>query len=164
MVGGGCRGLDLARELIAEGHAVRAVSRHPEARAAIEATGAECWIGDPDVVGTLRYALDNVTVLLWLLGSARGPAEKLAALHGSRLRMMLDKTADTTVRGVVYEAAGTVAPDLLAAGVEEVRHARRTNEIPYALLETGRDDRDAWLAAGRAAIDALLTADRSAAA
>jgi uncharacterized protein YbjT (DUF2867 family) len=164
MVGGGCRGLDLARALIAEGHAVRAVTRRPESRGAIQAAGAECWIGDPDVIGTLRYALDNVTVLLWLLGSARGPTEKVAALHGSRLRMMLDKTADTTVRGVVYEAAGAVGPDALAAGVEEVRHARRTNEIPYALLDVDRGDGDAWVAAARAAIDALLTADRSAAA
>jgi phage baseplate assembly protein W len=157
MVGGGCRGLELARDLVAEGHAVRAVTRRPEARAAIEAAGAECWIGDPDVVGTLRYALDNVTVLLWLLGTARGPDEQVAALHGSRLRMMLDKTADTTVRGVVYEAAGTVGAAVLAGGVEEVRHARRTNEIPYALLEADRGDRAEWLHAGRVAIDTLLT-------
>ena len=164
MVGGGCRGLDLARDLIAEGHAVRAVTRRPEARAAIEAAGAECWLGDPDVIGTLRYALDNVTILLWLLGAARGPADKVAALHGSRLRMMLDKTADTTVRGVVYEAAGTVGREVLETGVEEVRRARRTNEIPYALVEVDRTDVATWVAAARQAIDALLTADRSAAA
>ena len=164
VVGGGCRGLDLARALTAEGHAVRMVTRRPEARAAIEAAGAECFAGDPDVVGTLRYALDNVTILLWLLGTASGPADKVAALHGSRLRMMLEKTTDTTVRGVVYEAAGTVGPATLAAGVEEMRHARRTNEIPYALLEAGREDGAAWVAAARAAIDALLTARRSAAA
>ena len=161
VVGGGCRGLDLARELVAEGHAVRAVTRRPEARAAIEAAGAECWIGDPDVIGTLRYALDNVTVLLWLLGTATGPAENVAALHGSRLRMMLDKTADTTVRGVVYEAAGTVAPDVLAAGVEEVRRARRTHELPFALLRADRAEGAAWVAAARAAMDVLLTADRA---
>src|SRR3954451_8823062 len=164
MVGGGCRGLELTRDLVAEGHAVRAVTRRPEARAAIEAVGAECWIGEPDVIGTLPYALDNVTVLLWRLGTARGPAEGVAALHGSRLRMMLDKTADTTVRGVVYEAAGTVDAAILAGGVEEVRRARRTNEIPYAVLDADRADRSAWLGAARAAIDALLTADRSAAA
>ena len=160
MVGGGCRGLELARDLVAEGHAVRAVTRRPEARAAIEAAGAECWIGDPDVVGTLRYALDNVTVLLWMLGTARGPAERVAALHGSRLRMMLEKTTDTTVRGVFYEAAGTVDAAVLTAGVEEVRHAQRTNEIPYALLEADRADRAEWLRAARAAIDALLAARR----
>jgi uncharacterized protein YbjT (DUF2867 family) len=160
IVGGGCRGLELTRDLVAEGHAVRAVTRRPEARAAIEAAGAECWIGDPDVVGTLRYALDNVTLLLWLLGTARGPADKVAALHGSRLRMMLEKTTDTTVRGVVYEATGTVEPAVLAAGVEEVRHAGATNEIPFAVLRADPADRAAWLAGGRAAIDALLAARR----
>jgi hypothetical protein len=164
MVGGGCRGLDLARALTAEGHAVRAVTRRPDARAAIEAAGAECFVGDPDVIGTLRYALDNVTVLLWLLGTATGPADKVEALHGSRLKMMLEKTTDTTVRGVVYEAAGTVAPPVLASGVAEVRHARRTNEIPYALLTADPADRPAWLADARAAIDVLLTARRGAAA
>jgi 3-hydroxyisobutyrate dehydrogenase-like beta-hydroxyacid dehydrogenase len=164
MVGGGCRGLDLARSLASEGHAVRVVTRRPEACAAIEAAGAECFVADPDVVGTLRYALEGVTVLLWLLATATGPAEKVTALHGSRLRMMLSRTTDTTVRGVVYEAAGTVGAEVLAAGVEEMRHARRTNEIPYALLETGRADGAAWVAAARAAIDAVLTARRSAAA
>ena len=157
MVGGGCRGLELARDLVAEGHAVRAVTRRPEAREAIEAAGAECWIGDPDVIGTLRYALDNVTVLLWLLGTVEDPA-----LHGPRLEMMLERTTDTTVRGVVYEAAGTVDSAVLAAGVEEVRRAQRTNEIPYALLESDRADRAAWLHAARAAIDALLGARRGA--
>jgi hypothetical protein len=164
MVGGGCRGLDLARALAAEGHAVRAVTRRPDARAAIEAAGAECFIGDPDVIGTLRYALDNVTILLWLLGTAHGPDDKVAALHGSRLRMMLEKTTDTTVRGVVYEAAGTVDREQLATGAAEVRRAQRLNEIPYALVTADPADRVAWLADVRAAIDVLLTARRGAAA
>jgi hypothetical protein len=145
MVGGGCRGLELARDLVAEGHAVRAVTRRPEARAAIEAAGCECWIGDPDVVGTLRYALDNVTLLLWLLGTADGPPEQVTALHGPRLRMMLEKTTDTTVD-----------PEVLAAGADEVRHARRTNEIPYALVAADPADRAAWLGDARTAIDTLL--------
>jgi hypothetical protein len=118
MVGGGCRGLRLARELVAEGNAVRAVTRGEEGRAAIEAAGSECWIGDPDRIGTLRYALDNVTVLLWLLGTATGP--NVADLHGSRLRMMLEKVTDTTVRGVLYEAAGTVGAEVLRSGAAEV--------------------------------------------
>ncbi len=163
MVGGGCRGLELARALVAEGHAVRAVTRRPEARAAIEAAGAECFIGAPDVIGTLRYAADNVTILLWLLGTATGPADKVAALHGSRLRMMLEKTTDTTVRGVVYEAAGTVGSELLAAGAEEARRAQALNEIPYALVTADPADRAAWLADARGAIDMLLTARRRAA-
>lgn len=164
VVGGGCRGLELARGLVADGHAVRTVTRTEAGRAAIEAAGAECWIGDPDVIGTLRYALDNVTVLLWLLGTAAGDRERVAALHGSRLRMMLEKTTDTTVRGVVYEAAGPVGADVLAGGVEEMRLARRTNEIPFALLEADPADlagRDAWMAAAHEAIGSLLGARRS---
>ena len=70
LIGGGCRGLALTRELVADGHAVRAVTRTEAGRPAIEAAGAECWIGDPDVVGTLRYALESVTVLVWALGTA----------------------------------------------------------------------------------------------
>src|SRR5690242_5153211 len=143
MVGGGCRGLVLARTLVAEGHAVRAVTRSSARRAAIEAAGCECWIGDPDRIGSLRYALDNVTVLLWLLGTATGP--NVEALHGSRLRMMLEKVTDTTVRGVLYEAAGTVDETWLRAGVAEVGRARELNEIPGALLDADPADQAVWM-------------------
>jgi hypothetical protein len=159
MVGGGCRGLRLARELVADGHAVRAVTRREERRADIEAAGCECWIGDPDRIGTLRYALDNVTVLLWLLGTATGP--NVADLHGSRLRMMLDKVTDTTVRGVLYEAAGTVDVQALQRGVAEVARARDLNEIPGALLEVDPRDQEAWVGAARAGTERLLAVERA---
>jgi nucleoside-diphosphate-sugar epimerase len=158
MVGGGCRGLALARELVADGHAVRAVTRSEARRAEIEAAGCECWIGEPDRIGTLRYALDNVTVLLWLLGTATGP--NVADLHGSRLRMMLEKVTDTTVRGVVYEAAGTVDAAALRAGAAELARAGEVNEIPGALLQADPREERAWVAAARAAIDSLLTSAR----
>jgi hypothetical protein len=158
MVGGGCRGLALARALVADGHAVRVVTRSEARRGEIEAAGCECWIGDPDRIGTLRYALDNVTVLMWLLGTASGP--DVAALHGSRLRMMLEKTADTTVRGVVYEAAGAVGEQVLAAGAAELARAQSRNEIPGALLEADPRDPDRWVSAAREAIAHLLSVDR----
>lgn len=156
MVGGGCRGLDLTRDLAAEGHAVRVVTRAEGRRAEIEAAGGQPWIGDPDRIGTLRYALDNVTLLLWLLGTASGPDEKVAALHGSRLNMMLERTTDSTVRGVVYEAAGTLPPEVFDSGVAEMQHANLTNEIPYALLTADPTDREAWLVAAHTAIEGLL--------
>jgi uncharacterized protein YbjT (DUF2867 family) len=155
MVGGGCRGLRLARDLVADGHAVRAVTRSEERRAEIEAAGCECWIGDPDRIGTLRYALDNVTVLLWLLGTATGP--NVADLHGSRLRMMLEKVTDTTVRGVVYEAAGAVDAAALRAGAAELARARELNEIPGALLEADPGAPEQWVVAAREAIERLLS-------
>ena len=156
VVGGGCRGLALSSALTAAGHAVRVVTRDEGRRSDIEAAGGEVWIGTPDVVGTLRYALDNVTVLLWLLGTAAGDPEKVAALHGSRLRMMLEKTTDTTVRGVVYEAAGPLLAELYESGLAEMRRARETNEIPFAVIDADPRDGPAWLAAARGAVESLL--------
>ena len=160
LIGGGCRGLRLAENLVADGHAVRAVTRDERHRARIEAAGAECWIGDPDVVGTLRYALENVTILVWALGTASGPAEQVAALHGSRLAMMLERTVDTAVRGVVYEAAGCVEADVLDEGAAVVRRACAANEVPFALVEADPGDVGAWVAEVRGAIDALLAPRR----
>jgi uncharacterized protein YbjT (DUF2867 family) len=151
MLGGGCRGLTLARALVADGHAVRAVTRSEARREEIEAAGAQCVIGDPDVVGTLRYALDNVTVLLHLLATASGPPEVLDALHGSRLRMLLEKSTDTTVRGVVYEGR---------AGESELERARSQNELLFELITADARDQEAWLPAARAAITAVLAAPR----
>ena len=156
LVGGGCRGLELTRGLVADGHAVRAVTRSEAGRAAIEAAGAECWIGDPDVVGTLRYALENVTVLVWALGTASGPAESVAALHGSRLEMMLGRVIDSTVRGVVYEAAGTIGGEAFATGVAELARAGALNEIPYEVVGVDPTERAAWTVAVRQAIEHLI--------
>lgn len=156
LIGGGCRGRGLTESLVADGHAVRLVTRDEANRARVERCGAQCWVADPDVVGTLRYALENVTILVWALATAAGTPEQVAALHGPRLEMMLSKTIDTTVRGVVYEAAGTVAAETLAGGVAELRRACELNEIPFAVLETEPARRAEWIAAARSAIDGLL--------
>jgi hypothetical protein len=156
LIGGGCRGLELTRELVAGGHAVRAVTRSEAGRAAIEAAGAECWIGDPDVVGSLRYALESVTIVVWALGTASGSPDTVAALHGPRLEMMLSKIIDTTVRGVVYEAAGTIAAEAFATGSAELERMGRLNEIPYAIVDADPADRERWLTAARRAIEELV--------
>lgn len=137
IVGCGCRGRALAAALVAEGHAVRGTSRSEQSRGAIEATGAEFHQGDPDRIGTLTYALDGTTILVWLMGSAAGSPDQLAALHGARLQMLLERTIDTTVRGLVYEAAGSVPAGLLAAGADTVAKACAHSEIPFRLLGAG---------------------------
>jgi len=156
LVGGGCRGLGLARAMTADGHAVRITTRGEEGRAAIEEAGGECWIGDPDRIGSLRYAVDSVTTLCWLLGTASGDAEHLAALHGTRLEMMLARTIDTTVRGVVYEAAGTVAPAMLSRGEQIVRDATTRYGMPLEVLTAPPGDPGTWTHAARSAIERLL--------
>jgi uncharacterized protein YbjT (DUF2867 family) len=157
IVGCGCRGLSLARELTAAGHAVRGTTRDPGRRYELEAKGVEAYVGDPDRVGTLASALAHVGVACLLLGSATGAADQLAALHGTRLDMLLERMLDTTVRGVVYERRGTVDPALLAHGAERIRHACERSLIPYVLLDADPSDHASWPAAAAAAVhDALL--------
>ena len=157
IVGGGCRGRLLGAQMVGEGHAVRITTRRPSGRNEIEATGAECYLGTPDRLATLRAALENVTIACWLLGGARGPDEQLRALHTSRLGYFLGQAIDTTVRGFVYEAAGERVPrEVLAAGERTVRELGARNAIPVAILSEDPSDTGTWLAGARGALDALL--------
>jgi nucleoside-diphosphate-sugar epimerase len=156
IVGCGCRGRVLARALLADGHAVRGTTRDPANAEAIRAAGAEPYVGDPDRIGTLMEALSGVTVVTWLMGSATGDPEQVRQLHDGRLRMLWEKLVDTPVRGVVYEAAGSVDPAALIRGEAVARVAHETWRIPLEYMHADPADRDAWLAAGRTAVNRLL--------
>jgi hypothetical protein len=158
MVAGGCRGRRLASQMVADGYTVRVTTRTEAHRPAIEATGAECWIGTPDRLATLRGALETVTIVCWLLGSATGAQAQVRALHASRLRFFLGEAIDTTVRGFLYEGSGTtVAPEVLAEGERIVRAMGERNAIPVAVLTADPRDPGTWVTGARAAVDSLLT-------
>jgi uncharacterized protein YbjT (DUF2867 family) len=157
IVAGGCRGRRLAEGLVRDGHAVRITTRSEAGRAPIESLGAECWIGTPDRLATLRGSLDGVAVVCWLLGTARGSEEELQALHSTRLELFLTQTIDTTARGFLYEASGTAANARALAGGERILIDISTrNRIPAALLREEPGDTEGWVAAARAAIEGFL--------
>ena len=153
IIGCGCRGQALARELVARRHAVRATTRDPARVPAIEAAGAEAIVGDPDRVVTVAPAFEHVGVAVILLGSATGSTEALTALHGSRLDMLLLRMLDSTVRGIVYEAGGTVDSAILDAGAQRVRAFCEDSRIPYALLDAPGAD---WPAGAADAVEDVL--------
>jgi uncharacterized protein YbjT (DUF2867 family) len=144
IVGCGCRGRELSARLLAEGWAVRGTSRREEGLAAIEAAGIEPALADPDRVGTLLELVGDVTVIFHLLGSAAGDPEAVAAIHGPRLERLLEKVVDTPVRGVVYEAVGSVDGTVLEAGAELVRTASRTWRIPAEVVTVEPNDPAEW--------------------
>jgi hypothetical protein len=180
IVGGGCRGRRFAARMVEQGHALRVTTRSERGRAAIEARGAECWIGTPDRLATLRGALENVTIACWMLAGASGGPDDVAVLHSSRLEFFLGQAIDTTVRGFLYDAwpaggggcggSGGVSCEVLAGGERIVRSLTQLNAIPVAVLdrETSRgedaagaagrrdDDAAAWVDAASAAVDSLL--------
>ncbi len=154
IVGCGCRGQELARELRAAGHAVRGTTRDAARLEPIEAAGAEGAVADPDRLGTLLPLLAGVTVVCWLLASADG--DDVTPLHGDRLESLLGKLVDSGVRGLVYEAAGSVDGALLAGGAELVRAAGAANSMPVAVIDVAPGDHVAWLHAAAAAVGHVL--------
>lgn len=133
IVGCGCRGRELARELVGAGHAVRGTTRDPAELDAISEAGAEAVIADPDRVGTIVEQLAGVTVLVHLLGRVADED-----VHGHRLRALFEKVVDSPVRGVLYEPA--------AGGCSIAHEAAATWAIPVAFLEDGADAAELVLA------------------
>ena len=145
IVGCGCSGRALGAELLDEGWAVRGTSRDEEGLDEIEAVGIEPARADPEQPGSVLDLVGDVTIVLWLLGSATGSAENLAAIHGPRLESLLERLVETPVRGFVYEGVGTVDPQVLGGGAELVRNAESTWRIPVAITKTPRGDGPAWV-------------------
>jgi len=144
IIGCGCRGRALGQRLLLEGWAVRGTSRGAEGLAAIEAAGIEPALADPDRVGTLVELVGDVAVVFHLLGSAGGEPDAVAAIHGPRLERLLEKVVDTPVRGVVYEAIGSVDAALLEGGAEIVCTAARTWRIPVEVVTAEPNDPAEW--------------------
>jgi nucleoside-diphosphate-sugar epimerase len=130
IVGCGCRGRELGKALLAEGWAVRGTSRREEGLAAIEGAGIEAAPADPECPATLLELVDDVAVVYWMLGSAVGDAENLAAIHGPRLERLLERLVETPVRRFVYEAFGSVGAEVLEHGAALVERAAATWRIP----------------------------------
>ena len=146
IVGCGCRGRELGTALLDAGWQVRGTTRDPESLGGIEAAGIEPAVGDPDRPGSILELISDVTLIYWLLGSVRGGADAVAALHGARLERLLEEIVDTPVRGLVYEAAGTVPRARLRDGVAIVRAAAERWRIPVAVAEADPGDVPAWRA------------------
>jgi uncharacterized protein YbjT (DUF2867 family) len=142
IVGCGCRGRAMGERLLAEGWAVRGTSRREEGLEAIAATGLDPALADPAIPGSVLDLVADVAVVAWLLGSAEGSPEELAALHGRALERVLERIVETPVRGFLYEAEGSVDPALLAQGREAVEAASERWRIPSAALSA---DPSAWV-------------------
>jgi uncharacterized protein YbjT (DUF2867 family) len=157
IVGCGCRGRALGERLAADGFAVRGTSRCEEGFAAIEAAGIEPALADPERPGTILDLIGDVAVVVFLLGTAAGDEEEIAAIHGPRLEGLLERLVDTPVRGIVYEAAGSVETEMLGRGAELVRQAGRTWRIPVAIAEVESDDWDRWVEEMASAVNSVLS-------
>ena len=156
IVGCGCRGSTLGRRLHQAGWQVRGTTREPLNSDRILEAGLEAAVADPDRVGTVLEHVGDVTILFLLFGSAVGEPEVVAALHGPRLERLLEELVDTPVRGVVYEAAGSVPKEQLEGGAAIVRAASKRWRIPAEIVEPNPVDWEGWLEEMLAATERLI--------
>jgi uncharacterized protein YbjT (DUF2867 family) len=145
LVGCGCRGRELGRRLVADGWAVRGTTRAAAGAARIGSAGIEPAIADPDRVATVLDHVGDVGIVFWLLGSARGNPEAVAAVHGPRLERLLEELVDTPVRGFVYEASGAVPAADLTRGKGIVRAASERWRIPSEIVGHDPADASGWV-------------------
>src|SRR3954453_9608066 len=143
IVGCGCRGLALANRLMEAGHPVRGTTRDPRRVAALTAAGIEPVVGDPYRLATLMPHVANTSAMVWLMGSAVG--DDVEALHRPRLQAVLERLVDTPVRGMVYEAAGTLPQPLYREGASAVRKAAAIWEMPNVIVDQHPRDHERWL-------------------
>lgn len=136
IVGCGCRGRELGARLLGDCWEVRGTSRREEGLAPIEAAGIEPAVADPAAPGTVLELVGDVAAVYWLLGSATGSPENLAAIHGQRLERLLERLVETPVRSFAYEAEGRVDAGLLAGGAAIVRAASDRWRIPVEWLDS----------------------------
>ena len=121
----------------------------------------EAVVADPDRVGSILDQVGDVALVFWLLGSALGEPEAIAAIHGPRLERLMEKLVDTPVRGFVYEGAGRVPRRHLEGGAEIVREAAERWRIPVEVVDEDPGDWEAWTEAMLAAAERLTGAARS---
>lgn len=161
IVGCGCRGRTLGRHLLDAGWQVRGTTRDARNSDEIVSAGLQAVVADPNRVGTVLDHVGDVTLLFWLLGSAAGERDDLAALHGPRLQRLLEELVDTPVRGIVYESAGSVPDELLEGGAAIVRDAAARWRIPAELVDADPGDWEGWLETMLAAVERLTGAART---
>ena len=115
-------------------------------------------IADPYRLATVTPLLEGVSVVVWPLAQATGTADEIDAVHTTRLETLLTKLVDSGVRGLVYEATGTVRGDLLRKGAAEVRRAGEWFRMPVEVVEHDPADHDGWTHAMKDAVARILAA------
>jgi hypothetical protein len=112
--------------------------------AAIGEARIEPVLADPLRPDTVLELVGDVTIVLWLLASAKGPPEELSAIHGSRLERLMERLIETPVRGFVYEMKGSVNPILLEHGREVIEAAGDTWRVGTSCVFVDPGDPHDW--------------------
>jgi uncharacterized protein YbjT (DUF2867 family) len=152
----GCRGRALGASLAERGWSLRGTTREAAGAAAMRERGIEPAVADPARPGSVLDLVGDVSVIHWLLGSAKGEPGSIEPIHGERLETLLARLVETPVRGFVYEANGSVPSRVLQRGAELVGAASRRWRIPTEVVRAEPEQVGVWTEAMVAATERVV--------
>ncbi|MFX0576806.1 NmrA family NAD(P)-binding protein [Nocardia nepalensis] len=138
----GKQGGATARRLLADGVAVRALVRDPEAPAAraLADAGAELVTGDFDTPATLDAALAGARGVFLIPPAAFGPNGWQADLEGTRGIAVIDAAKRAGVEQIVFTGVASITDDAAwgQAGKKDIEDATAASGLRYTLLRPVR--------------------------
>ena len=113
-------------------------------------------VADPDRPGAILDQVADVALVFWLLGSAVGEPEAVAAIHGPRLERLLEKLVDTPGARVRLRGGGPRSALRPGGRAPTGPGGGRRWRIPVAIVDADPGDWEAWTEAMLAATERLL--------
>lgn len=134
--GSGFVGGHLVRRLLADGWRVRAIGRSIEARAGVQALGAEPVAGDLSDRAALARAVEGVDVVFHVAAHFKlwGPTSLFRRINVDGTRNLVEAAERSGVRRVVYVSAAAVVmghPEPMRGATEDLA-LRRMRFAPYS--------------------------------
>jgi nucleoside-diphosphate-sugar epimerase len=119
IVGCGYRGKRIAVRLIAQGYAVRGMTRSAEHAAALSALGIEPFIADVTKPATLDGIGEGVDAVYHLMGSMSGNDTQLQQLHVDGTRNLLNALNISKLQRYIYESSTAVYGQISGEWIDE---------------------------------------------
>lgn len=131
----GSQGGPVAAQLLAAGHEVRVLTRHPERAEALQRAGAEVVVGEMGDAESLRRAsrgVDAVSLLVPFFTEAPSDGEVFG-------RNAVDAARDAGVKLLVWNASGQIPPERVGnpgfdLRLDVLEHLQRSG-VPYVVLQ-----------------------------
>lgn len=132
----GFTGKRIVRDLVAQGHSVRGVTRSDDGAAALQAAGAEAFRGDPNDRESIRGACEGAQYVIQCTSGMMAPAADGGERpYAQQVRNILDECARPGLEKYVWTGTTAVYGDQPGATIDESFPLAPANTMGEATLQ-----------------------------